>query len=659
MLKTTPDNLLRLIESAQRAQEERLVGVDDAISRYKGPDRAGTQNINDAPENVEFEYISYMMPSQVFDRPRVSAESTLLSKQDDAMAIQVGMNRWIRDTKFREPCLQACLDTQFAWACMVTSNVPSPELGEVYFEGRGGSAGRRGVAYRPYTKRIPFRDAFRDPQSTSPYDMRFAGHVMRADKDDLIQNAEDNPEDGWNLEELRGIATDTDLQKFSNAPKRSDPTRDEVTYYQIWVADAHIDWDAEKNPPPKNERKLYHGKLFYIATAMTTDGGREQKWIRNPQPFYGPRYGPYEFIGTHIVPDDPFFMATTQPMRSTIKVYNDLVSVANRADKNYKRIIIVNDLTDDLATLVRDSKHDHVFAVPGYERGTADSMELGGSTQQMDRGIARLKDRVDRGLGMSDAQRGAATGGASATENAIAAESSSARMGYAKKQFTEGVQRVLTTVAWYLWHDDEVSFPISLEEFLATGGNPQDLMGMGADGQVQVTQPRYFGGTDDKEKDGDSFDGLELEIQPFSMERMSEAKAGQNALTITNMVASIGPLVPQLPWVRWDYVMRKLAKDTGIPELTKIFDLEVAGEMAQSEALAKYSAGLEGDGPRMSGDSGAAKAPTQGAAPNGQPLASMTQAPQTQIQKPESGGLQGRTTGGNQGNKAAQSVGVA
>ena len=652
MLKTTPENLMQEIESAQRARDEKLRGVSDSIARYQGPDRGGRTSGGDAPENVEFEYISYMMPSQVFDRPRVVCESTLLSRQDDAMAIQVGLNRWIRDTRFREPCLQACLDTQFSWTCLVTSNVPAPELGEVEFKG-----GRRGIVNRPFVKRISNKVAFKDPTATSPYDMRFAGHAIIADKDDLLAQADANHDEGWIPEIIRGLATDTDLAMAGRRDTPNAPTRDEVTYYQVWVSDAKIDWKEYPEIPVK-DRKRYHGKLFYISTSLTQQGQRKQDWIRKPQPFYGPRSGPYEFIGTHLVPDDADFMATTQPMRSTIKVYNDLADVANRAQRNYKRIILVNDLQDDLPALIRDSKHEHVYSLPGYERGSAESLELGGVTNQMGTHLALLKDRVDRGLGMSDAQRGAVTGDASATENALAAEASSARMSYAKKQFTEGIQRVLNTVAWYLWYDDEVSFPISLEEFAATGGELEDLMSLNKDGTVYVTQPRYYGGVEEEAGEGDSFDGLELEIQPYSMERMSEAKAAQNATTIMNLLSVVLPMVRMYPEGQWDWILKTLEQNTGISDLAQMVNLQVAADMAQSEALMKQAEFQQNDGPRMGGDSKASKPPSGGQSAPAAP-ASPTQQPQSNVQKPKAGGLPGRTTGGSQGAKAAQSVGAA
>lgn len=643
MLDTRSQNLSLECASAREYRDLRLTGVSDSIARYQGRDRGGNILDSDAPENVEFEFVSYMLPSLIFDRPIMSMDTPLLSKQEEVLALEVGTNRWVKDTRMREPLAVAAVDYCFAWAVLLTSSAPAPDLGESDLSG-----GRRGIPNRPYTKRVSFRTAFRDPLATNPYEYRFAGHDMVADKSDLIKRAEEAPEsEGWNLEVIRRLATDSDLQRIGRKPVSGQPTRNEVVYTQVWVADAQPDWDDYPDWS-ESDRKRCHGMLFFFSDAMDTAGGGEIKseWIRKPQPYYGPRWGPYVFIGEHIVPDDPTWMGPMQAVASSIRFYNDVNRTAIEQVRAYKRLILTNDPDGELPDLIRNGRMDNVYNVIGYERGQAEGFEIGGVTNQSAAHLAMLKDIVDRGLGMSDVQRGAATGAASATENALAAESASARIALAKKQWADGVSMAIKTAAWYLCHDEDVSFPIGMEEAMAIGQDPSQYVEIGDDGP-RVIQPRYFGGTDDE----DWFDTLELELQPWSMERMSEARAQSELVFLQNWVTVMGPLVPQMPWIQWQKLERAAVKRTGIQDLRGMFDLSVAAEMAQVEALYRQAQAQASDGPRLASDVAKSKGNASGPAPTGGVQAS---APAKPKPKP----LQGRTMGGTSGQASAQSAGA-
>ena len=65
-MNTKTANLIEEVESARKARDKRLVGVKDAIRRYQGGDLSGSGE-NGAPENVEFEFVSYLVPQLAFD----------------------------------------------------------------------------------------------------------------------------------------------------------------------------------------------------------------------------------------------------------------------------------------------------------------------------------------------------------------------------------------------------------------------------------------------------------------------------------------------------------------------------------------------------------------------------------------------------------------
>jgi hypothetical protein len=663
-IDTRPQNLLEECEYAERERDSKLRGVDESLARRVGPDRAVKTGTSPAPENVEHEFMTYLDSMLAFDRPIVSLESPMVSKQDEVLALEVAMNRWIKATKVRQPLMQGVQDYAVAWAVFVTSERPAPELGEAEFKNSNGST-RRGIPNRPYIKRLSFRHAFRDPLATSPWDMRYAGHIEVLDKDDLIRRAKEDPEGGWNMDIIQTLPVDTDLQKVGRPQSPGNPTRNEVVIREMWVADAEIDWEKELPDEDEKERDLYHGKVFTLA--MTISGDRQtQGQIIRERPFFGPRWGPYTFIGAHVVCDDPFFLSPIQPIRSAISRLNRLNDVADNAAANYKRLILVNDLVEDLAQKIKNGKHDHVFEVPGYEGRAAEAFEIAGVTNQMMLHLQTAKEKVDRGLGMGDVQRGAVTGEGSATETALASEASGARMACLERNWRDGVSQLLMTPAWYFCHDRGVAQPISIEEAMRIGMDTSKLQQRDEDGEPMldpmgepvIAQPYVFGGTEDY----DWFDSLDLEIQAYSMRRKSESVALAQMTFIQNYTITIAPLIVQMPYIQWDLWHRLAAELTGIQEMRVMANLQVAAIMAQSEALAMFAERQAQDdgtvsGPQKSSGGGGPQATPAPA----KPMQSATQATggTANAAKPKATPLPGRSAGGSLGNKAAASVGAA
>lgn len=663
MLNLDPKNLLDEIEFAEQERDRRLVGVDESIARYQGPDRASATSRAAAPENVEYEFVSYMNAVLAFDRPVVSVESPMVSKQNDVMALEVGLNRWIRDAKLRQEMAQAVPDFCFAWAVYCTSERPAPELGEVTFEDQNGKT-RRGIPNRPYTKRIPFKVAFKDPLSTNPYDMRYAGHWEITDKTTLLRRAKEDKDGGWRVEAIQGMPTDSDLKRAGRKCRSGpNPSRDEVAICQLWVADAEIDW-AEYDIP-EADRELYHGMLYDIAPAIGETAQNESMLLRDPRPFFGPRWGPYTYIGANIVPDDAYFISPLQPVRSSIAMYNAVNDTADRAMQNYKRFTLVDDLEEDLADKIKLGKHDHVFSVTAFERAKIETVEVGGVSNQMAAHLGMMKEKVDRNLGLSDVQRGAINGAGSATEVALATQASSARLAVMERNWNYGHAQMLLTVAWYFWHDDEVAQPISMQEAMQIGVQAPEMIEVDGEGnpvvlngQVKAAQQYIFGGTDEED---DSFDSLDLEILPYSMRRMSDQEQQMRSVFLTNYAVQIAPVIPMSPHIDWNLLNRALAKLTGIHELRSLVNLQAAADMAQSQALAQYAEMAATDGPqpaKNAGGSASKAAQPPKAAANAQ-MGPNGGGGSANAANPKPAPSPGRSAGGKGGAAATASAGVA
>jgi hypothetical protein len=662
MLDVSLENLTRECDAAIKKCEDTHKGVKESKLRYQGPDRSGTDDENSA-ENVEFQVISTRIPKLIFDVPAVRCDSPLIDSADEVAMFDLGFNRWIHESDTRQVLHECAVDFSFNWTCILVSRRPAAWLGQM--EMKGGT----GVPDWPYMQHIPTEQAFKDHLASGPYTGRFAGHTIVADKEDLLRQAEAHPEEKWNVKVIEALADDAGVSSVRR--QRGDgPTRREVAYRQVHVPDAEIDWETEclmedGSECPEDKRHFYNGRLFYLPVVpVSFDDGRKKKasgFIRESEPYFGPPSGPYVFGFEHVVPGDPYGMSTLTPNGATIRLLNEVTTTINEGVISHKVIGILNEFAEGLEDIVANGKNGHLYTSSGFDKSMVESLELGGVSNQSLVHAGVLRDRTDRGLGMDDGQYGRADDQASATAVAVAADSAGDKTGQAKHQFTDFVQRAFKIVGFYIWNDEKFAMHVSIQQWLAMGRKVEELIKRDAkgnpildeQGQPKLDQPTIFGGTDKPR----SYASLQMTIEPFSMERMSEQVAARNAATLTATVATIAPLVIQAPFIRWDLFFKAMGKYTRIPEMEHLINMPAAAEMAQSQVLAQYAQALTEQKPELAGSSGS-PAPPKG--PQSMQPAGAQKAQPAAAPKPSTpGGLQGRSTGGQAGDRAKAQVGAA
>lgn len=645
-------NLMEEVQAAITERNKKLSKWDEMVDRYQGPDRA-KRPLEASPENVEFQFIARRMPQMAFDLPAVRADSPRMDLADDVMNFDRALSRWMHSSNMRQVVEQTAVDFNLHWACIWVNRRRNEESGEIEMHD-----GEKAVPYWPEMIRVSPRLAFKDPRGSNPYDYRFVGRPIVVDREDLLERCDQYPDEGWNRAAIEAMTDDSGLDKAGRRRDIAGPTRKEVTYYEVWVADAKIDWEKEclqkdGTPWPEEKRYLYSGKVYSIATTYPANGGSTNvpDFIRKPYPYFGPSDGPAVFFGEHVVPDDPDFMSTLTPNASSVRFLNQAITALNRGIKSYKRLTFVNDIGEGLEQKIVEAPDLTVHTVSGLDSSMIASHESGGITNQIMESVVILRDRCDRGLGMDDAQYGRADGDASATAVAVAASSSGALSERAQAQFVNGLRRALQKVGHYLWYDEEFAIDISLQEAVELGDDPNKYVDFNQEtGEAKFReQPRVYGGTD-KER---SYKSLELTIEPYSMERMSPQRASLNAKAILELASVLGPLYAEIPGLRGSVIQKALARYTRIPEIEYMFDFKVMAEMYQSRTMAEAAAAMDQTKPQLSGDNASpskpkvASAQTQGAQ---QPR--VGQAPK--MVKP--GGLEGRATGGQAGEQARQSA---
>jgi len=301
-----------------------------------------------------------------------------------------------------------------------------------------------------------------------------------------------------------------------------------------------------------------------------------------------------------------------------------------KAASQRKRIAFVSRAEPDLQKKVKRSEDGDVVPVNTEElNNNLKEVELGGVTPAALNALQIERERRDRISGMSDAMRGNVAGSGTATENAIAAEASTARMAFIKQQFTDCVTDLLRKVAWYMYHDDRIVFPV--------GDEMANVLGV-TQGEIyeERGEPWYQGGVPE-DMTGYSFRDLDLDIEPYSMERVSEIQMQNRMMQLVQIVTQIIPQAISAP-VDINALLNVIGNMTNTPDLAKVVDVQAAQKLQQQMlqgAVTKQS----GEQPRTGADVGAKKRPGL-VQPGGSPPKSTV----TPLQAP-SGGNMGQQMG--------------
>lgn len=574
MLSTDPKDLYAEIAAAEELREKHLVSQKDQIEKYHGPHYKDGYNANYAAENHYYEYVSLIVPRLVFDNPRVRVGTRRPGTQDMvAKAIRLGLNRWIRDVNFRTALTEIATDMVFNYGVLLVTEEENKSL-----RPKDGVQTPSEIM-RPSVSRIPQDRFIIDPVATNVSDARFMGHRWVRDKEDLEEMASKNPDDGWDLDAIKTLSETTDSKELGRANDRT-PDRKEVVCYEIWIPEVQIDDE-------RSSKEGFHGTIYTLGVSTAKDDDERVAFVREPRPYYGPRWGPYTMFGLYNVPNSVYPLGSLTAIEGQIEELNRHAESASRSADQYKKLILVDNTDPKFVQRVKDAKDNYVLPVSGLEKAGVVQAEVGGMTSQQLSYLQLSRDRLDRNSGLSDAQRGNVEGRGTATEVTVAAEAGTARMSFMKRQFADAVQKVLCTVAWYLYYDDRVVMPLGVE----------------AEREFGESDPWLVGGEHDPES-GASFDDLELEIEPYSMERTTEGTHQRRTMEMFNMITSTASLIPQLPFVNWKELYHRMGDAFNIPDIGSLVDPDLAREMVQMGEIVPD--GKKPDDPRLAKDLGAA-----------------------------------------------------
>ncbi len=552
-------NLTDEIDRSKEMMEPKLQQRLAMIREYETSIEDGAEGGKRCPDNPAYEYIGLFVPSVAHENPRVIAKSRRpMLTGEDARILGYATTDLCIDTDYRTHTQRCAYDMAFLFGASLTIQAGQP--------GYGGMEDAR----RPRVEYVGPGRFLIDPSAYHWLCGRWTASARYWDIDTLRDLAREG-KGGWNAEMVEAIAEDMDVDatRQREGTDRDTPTRKEVVVWSMHVPEHQLD-----DEPGPDEG--FNGTVFSIVSSMGNTGkAKDMKaWVRAPRPFFGPRWGPHTVYGAYWVPGSPIPLSPLMATRQQALEQQAHARALSKGAMDYKRCVFVDKNNTDLVEQLKNSPHDLVMPCDMPKDTDVLAVEIGGVTDQMLKHYGLTRERFDRMLAMHDAQRGVVTGDGTARENMIAAESTSARVSFLKKQHANAAKRETTNLAWYLKNDDR-------SRQMVRPGRDRGQAAMGG---------LWKGGKDENERRIDaklrenkqpvtSFDDLDIDIAPRSMEFTSEAVAQQQAMQRIQLIGAVAPMIQAFPFVRWQDELASIGDAFNDPNLAESIDFEMAAQM--------------------------------------------------------------------------------
>jgi hypothetical protein len=219
-------------------------------------------------------------------------------------------------------------------------------------------------------------------------------------------------------------------------------------------------------------------------------------------------------------------------------------------------------------------------------------MEIGGMSPQQSEVLSLLRERLDRNLGFSDAQRGKANSN-TATANSLAQSNSDLRTGFILSCLTDCAEEDLAAVGWFFYNKDQIVADMAIENrqtgqqesVTFYGGRPDpgeldQLIGAG------MVDPAAAHGVDREWTD------YHLRIQVESMTKVADPirqKRAQDEMTMafqfsTLLVQAYGPQAP-LIGINWKRLWRRYGQAFNDPNYEAVVFTSAFDQMVMPDPL--------------------------------------------------------------------------
>ena len=291
--------------------------------------------------------------------------------------------------------------------------------------------------------------------------------------------------------------------------------------------------------------------------------------------------------------------------------------------RNYKRLLVLAKGTQADVDKINSASHDTTHLISGITKDDINGVEIGGVTEQALAHEQISKENLESTLGLNDFSVGKVAGVGLATEQNYAHEGAMVRFSGIKQAFDDGVKDLLWRAFWFIYEDNRYAAemgPDASQELVKRGLAEMQTSEL-PDGTSEERLPdaTYLGG----ERQGVKrlpWNALSIDIQPYSMERTSEARAQQQGVQMLAIVAQLVPLAAMNPTFPWADFAEKLGEMSNFPGVGELFGKpeEIAAGTAQmAQLMAGGQQGGSGPQPKVASvpSSGGRSRPQQNAKP--------------------------------------------
>lgn len=624
-LSTKPTDLAREVRSACERLKQSESVWQEMVRSYHGRAWENATGMKNEPQyqTHSFEFCALMLPKLIHANPRVAMSTTRGGRQAVITgAIERGLNHWASASKLHEPLEAIALDALFWCGGGYIEEVPNERmrLTKEQREKMSGSLRRpKSIAgdapedaEQPYWPRIRRLEPFRwfwDVAAPNEEAIRFYGHKVTADKDDLLRDAQAKKNEKWNVKAVQSMVPTRDYSELGYAHDGT-PDRNQVTYYVMWVPDGKIE-----GVEPKEDE---HGVIYTLACDASSDAEKMVgDFIREPYYFYGPPQGPYVKAGFYGVPNSTVPLSPLMATRDIAAMLTRVRKANVRGIEKYRRGAVF-DLKDkkDIER-VENSQDLDLIGVVGFD-GNLAAFERGGLADKGLESEMYLRELLQTASGMDDVQRGNVTGAGTATEVAIASEGSQERVSFQIGKWKHFVADIFARIAWYAAHDDRIVFTYKVdedqreqvaEEMLNTldpETNAPMITPQEAEAIMRYGSMTFSGGDFDKKRKGSDellFGDLDFDVEPYSMQRRDQRTRKMDTLEALNVLSNFGAAAMQGVPIDFGKVAELLADVYALPELEDVVNRDLAqaqGVLSMKERVAA----MEADTAKASGEGG-------------------------------------------------------
>lgn len=534
----------------------------ESLRRFYGP----AWNSRYAPSQTDFENIAHstlsvFLPLLTSGNPKVRAKTP---RQGEAAALskatELAVNRNFELTDAKATNERLATDWFFKYCVSLTTPQPAP-----------GHIESEDPPYRPTTVRLSLGDYVWDPLAKQHDQCRFQAHRIVRDWEDLLQEAEEHPERGWNLAMIEKLHPDR-VSEGERQRRRLDNAsqRNEVEYWEVYVPEIQLEvsLDADGNEFVPNANEGYHGAIVTVAMEC-------EEHLQPPRAFWGPAEGPYTFSGYLYIPDEVVPLAPLIAIAAQAEIYNAVLASTIESIKAYKKGLGVSSQAEDLKEKLAEFRDLGIFSVDELDKiqEHMQAIEVGGVTPQHLTQTELMRTLLERSSGITEAQMGMSSGASTATEASIAQMASGRRAGGMTEKFLSGMLRpIAKKEAWYLTMD-----PRSRTEL----GELAEGLFLDPNTGAPIEFPVLVGGPEG----GSLLADYDVEIQPISTRFTSEMLEAEIDMQMSSDIVTIAPLMPGMPWVDWGLFWARKAERYGDPSLGKLVDVQKAMMMGQLQMM--------------------------------------------------------------------------